>query len=673
MVRFVAWLSVLCIAAIAVFCYGQITLSFDTPSIWRVGLFAVTGLTGLLSVFLFPQFENRRAVLLAIWIPAILLRLLLLPAAVSDDVSRYLFEGKLVRAGISPYAQTADAESIVHYRDAQWGLMNNKDKLTAYPPLAQLIFAAVGAVYYHPLAYKLIFVLADLLALGAILKLLCRRGLSLAFSGFYALNPIVLIAFAGEAHFDSLMIAALIWGLYACEADRTHLAVAFASAATGIKWVALPLIPFFTGKQFWLGVFIAVVTLVLPGIYFLDTIQSLLHGLFAFGGARNFNGMVYDCLFYGMILPRSVCNGIVLFVFLSVIFWRWLWRSRAPLDAHLRWILGTLIVVSPTVHFWYLAWMMPLICLRPSLPWLTLSVTAGSYFFVWVNAAGTLGWSLELWQQYLFWGPFAASCVYEVWSTKGHVLWPGLRPVDLSSPSIAVIIPTLNAEGTLRKALESIERQTIKVSEVIIVDAGSTDSTLQIIDKSLLPIRILESDRGRGIQIAVGIEAAATDWVLVLHADSILPLNAVDCILRSIKYDRTLIGGALGQRFYGTNARLLPIELLNDLRALFTRTAFGDQVQFFHRKTALNYHLMPRQPLMEDVESSWRIREQGGFLFLNQPCQVSNYKWYRGGLFKRVYLVLRLVSKYHWARLRGKQQAEMLSKQLYLEYYSGKK
>lgn len=672
MIRFVAWLSVLCIAAIAAFSYGQITLSFDTPSIWRVGLFAALGLTGLLSVFLFPPFENRRAVLLAIWIPAILLRILLLPTAVSDDVSRYLFEGKLVRAGISPYAQTADAESIVHYRDVQWTLMNHKDKPTAYPPLAQLIFAAVGAMYYHPLAYKLMFVLADLLALGAVLRLLCRRGLSLAFSGFYALNPVVLIAFAGEAHFDSLMIAALIWGLYACEVGRTHLAVALASVATGIKWVALPLIPFFTGKQLWLGAFIAVVTLVLPGIYFLETLPELLHGLFAFGGTRSFNGMVYDSLFYGLSLSRPVCNGIALFVFLSVIFWRWLLRSRTPPDAHLRWILGTLIVVSPTAHFWYLAWVMPLICLRPSLPWLTFSVTAGSYFFVWVNAAGVLGWSLERWQQYLFWGPFALSCIYEVWSTKGRVLWPGLRPVNSSSPSIAVIIPTLNAEETLRKALKSIERQTIKVSEVIVVDAGSADSTLQIIDESLLPIRILASDPGRGIQIAAGIEAAATDWVLALHSDAELPLNAVDCILRSVKYDRTIIGGALGQRFQSTNARLLSIELLNDLRALFTRTAFGDQAQFFHRKTALQYHLMPKQPLMEDVESSWRIREQGGFLFLNQPCQVSHYKWHPGGWFKRVYLVLRLVSKYRWARLRGKQRAEMLSKQLYLEYYSGK-
>ena len=661
------------VAAIIAFSYSQVTVSFDAPSIWRVVLFSVLGVVGLLSVFLFPQFKSGRAVCFAIWIPAILLRVFLLPTDVSDDVSRYLFEGKLVSVGVSPYSQTADAESLVPYRDAQWAMMNHKDKPTAYPPLAQIIFTAIGAVSYQPLAYKLVFVLADLLALGAVLKLLKRRGLGLAFSGFYALNPVVLMAYSGEAHFDSLMVAALMWALCAYEAGHKNWAIALASVATGIKCITLPLMPFFLGRRWIVGAFISAVILLLPAVYFFDSIQALLHGLFAFGGMRNFNGMVYDCLLYGVGLPRHVCNGSVLGVFAAVILWRWLWRDRAPLDSHLRWILGTLIVVSPTMHFWYLAWMVPLVCLRPSLPWLTFSITAGSYFFVWINASGESGWSLELWQQYVFWGPFVLSCMYEVWSTKGRVLRPTVRSVGSNAPSVAVIIPTLNAAVTLREALESIQRQTIEVSEVIVVDAGSTDTTLQILDTSSLPIRVLSSDRGRGVQIAAGIEVAETDWVLVLHADAVLAVNAVECILRAVSCDRTIIGGALGQRFKGQTPELLPIEVLNDMRALFTRTAFGDQVQFFHRATALRYELMPKQPLMEDVESSWRMREQGGFVFLNQPCVVSHAKWNPQEWLKRFSLVMRIVSKYRWTRMRGRRHAEALSEELYTEYYSIKK
>lgn len=616
-----------------------------------------------------PQFKSDQSVLLAIWIPAILLRLFLLSTAVSDDVSRYLFEGKLVRAGINPYAQTANAESVTKYRDVHWEMMNHKDKQTAYPPLAQLAFAAIGAVSYQPLTYKLIFVLADLLTLGAILKLLKMRGLSLAFSGFYALNSVVLIAFAAETHFDSLMIAALIWALCAYESGRFYLAATWISFATGIKWITLPLIPFFTVKRPASGTLIVLILFLLPAVSFFDSIQGLLHGLFVFGGTGNFNGLAYDGLLHGANLPRSLCNGIVLVIFAAVVLWRWLWRKHASLDSHLRWILGTFIVVSPTVHFWYLTWILPLVCLRPSLPWLTFSITAGSYFFVWINASENGVWELQRWQQCMFWGPFALACIYEVWSTNGRVLWPVLRSVQSTTPNVAVIIPTLNAAANLADALESISYQTVDVAEVIAVDAGSTDATLQQLAKSSFPIKVLSSNRGRGIQIATGIEAAKADWMIVLHADAILTPNAIECVLRAISSDRTIIGGALGQRFNNETLELLPIELLNDLRALFTRTAFGDQVQFFHRDTALNYQLMPKQPLMEDVESSWRTRECGGFVFLNQPCTVSFDKWDPRKWLKRFCLVVSFICKYRWTRVRGRRHAEALSKKLYAEYY----
>ena len=722
-IRFLVWLGLLSVAAVAAFFYGQVTVSFDTPSWWRVSWFPVIGLAGTLSVFLFaspspadlrPQFKGGRAVVLAIWIPAIVLRLLMLPTAVSDDVSRYLFEGKLVREGISPYAQSADAESIAQYRDAQWQAMNHKDKPTAYPPLAELAFAAIGGVSYQSLAYKIAFVLADLLTLGAVLQLLRRRGLSLAFSGLYALNPIVLIAYAGEAHFDSLMVAALVWAVCAAEAGRTQWAVALVSVATGIKWITLPLIPFFAGKRLVVGAVIAVGVLLLPALYFCDGLDSLLNALFAFGGTRSFNGLLYDCLLLGLNVPRAVCSGIVMVLFAAVILWRWLWRERAPLDCHLRWILGALIVLSPTVHFWYLAWLLPFVCLRPSLPWVTFSLTGGVYFCVWMNA----DWCLELWQQCLFWGPFVLACVYEVWSTNGRCVWPVCRrgargsdtPVALFSPQpsteqrdksvastslkqlpgedradgvtgkvdarplqIAVVIPTLNAAAELPDALASVERQSVAVSQVVVVDAGSTDETVQLAESSSLPVTVLTSRRGRGVQIATGIEAARADWVVVLHADAVLAPNAIECLVRAVGGDRSMIGGALGQRFAAGNPELLPIELLNDLRAVFSRTAFGDQVQFFHRETALRYELMPKQPLMEDVESSWRTRECGGFVFLSQPCLVSHQKWDPQEWLTRFRLVMRIVSKYRWARMRGRRHAEALSEELYAEYYSVRK
>jgi len=672
-IRMWAWLLLLSVASVAVFTYGQVTVCFDTPSLWRVGLFPVIGLAGLLSVFLFPSFKHKRSVLLAIWIPAIVLRVLLLPAAVSDDVNRYLFEGQLVRSGVNPYAQTADAATLESYRDVYWQAMNHKDKPTAYPPLAELAFAAIGGIWYHPLAYKLVFILADLLTLGAVLQLLLRRGLSLAFSGFYALNPIVLLAYAAEAHFDSLMVAALMSALCVHQAGRQQLAVALASVATGVKWIALPFIPFFAGKRLVVGGLVALAVLLLPALYFKDSLGDLLQALFAFGGTRSFNGFFYELLLRGANFPRSLCSGIVMALFALVILWRWLWRDRASVECHLRWMLAALIVLSPTVHFWYLAWILPLVCLCPSLPWITFSLTGGIYFFVWPNAQGERGWSLDLWQQSVFWAPFVIACLYELWSTRGRIVLPVLRPADAVDAEVAVVIPTLNAAADLPRALASIRRQTVAVREVLVVDAGSSDATVQIASAASLPAQVLYSDRGRGLQIATGLEAAQADWVIVLHADAELAPNAVDCLLRAVEGNRDVLGGAMGQRFAEGNPELLPIELLNDLRAQFTRTAFGDQVQFFHREMAVRCALMPKQALMEDVESSWRTREQGGFLFLGLPCLVSHRKWNPQDWFKRFKLVMRLVSRYRWARMRSSADAEALSEQLYAEYYSVRK
>lgn len=670
--RVIVWLVLLASSSGVAALYASVTPTFDASSLWRVGLYALLGILGIGMVFLMPRYSGWKLAVLGIWLPAILLRLLLLPTAPSDDVNRYLWEGGLVADGLSPYLQTADADSLQQYRDGYWQAMNHKDKLTAYPPLSELSFAAIATIAYHPLAFKLVFVIADLLVLAAVLSLLRARGLSEAYAGLYAFNPIVLISFAGEAHFDALMLALLVWAVWAYEKKRINLALALAALATGIKWVTLPLIPFFglcrKPLDYVRVSVIAALLLLLPALLFWDSLPALVDGLFKFGGTRSFNGPIYDTLLLALGLPRLACTAVVLACFGLIVLWRWSQREQSTVDAHCRWILGALIVLSPTVHFWYLAWILPFVCLRPSLPWLTLSVSSALYFFVWINPS----WELLLWQRVLFWLPFFLAVLYEVWSTRGRVIFPVKRGTD-EVACIAVVIPTWNVEKPLKLALKSLEEQSVLPVEVICVDAGSTDGTLDAAKSSTLPVRVIDSEKGRGQQIAAGIEVAQATWVCVLHADAILPPHAMEWIVKQVTADPSIIGGAMGQRFEANQRELLPIEVLNDLRGLFTRTAFGDQVQFVHRAIALEHQLMPEQPLMEDVELSWRIRELGGFAFLSRPCLVSHRSWKPSEWFKRFRLVMRLVTRYRVARLSNRSKAEALSHELYQEYYTKRK
>lgn len=668
-VRWLFWTVSLLAASLAAIAYVFATPSFDAPGGPRVLWFVLLGVFGFASIFLAPRLSSPRTLWLLIFMPALLLRCLLFPAPPSDDVNRYIWEGQLVREGVSPYAHKADAPEWVAYRNEFWAGMNNTDKRTAYPPMTELIFAVTTTTAYPVAAFKVWILLADLLALAGIVFLLRRRGLPDLYAGFYAFNPVVLIAFAAEAHFDVFMVAALVWGLWAFEAGHKKYAVACVALATGLKWVTLPLLPFFSRFSYGRSLIIVATVWLLPALFFWETLPNLIRGLFEFGSGVSFNGPIYELLFRGVGLSRELSLLLVVASFGGLVLWRWIGRARFAMDSQIRWVLGALLVCAPTVHFWYLAWIIPFVCLRPTVPWVLLSISSGAYFMVWSQAAEGGAWGLSPVQQSWFWGPFVLGLLYELWSTRGRCVSAPERIEGTAPQSVAVVIPTLNAASHLGRALESLAEQSPKVSEVILVDGGSTDGTLAVAKAAPFEVTVLPGEKGRGSQIARGIEAATAEWVIVLHADARLEPGSVQVLLRAVRATPRVVGGAFGQRFEGGAGELVPIEVLNDLRALFTRTSFGDQIQFFHRSSAVRGQLMPSQPLMEDVESSWRVREQGEFLFLGYPSEVCHRRWRATAWLQRFALVMRLVSRYRMARLRSRAEAGRLSHELYQEYY----
>lgn len=85
---------------------------------------------------------------------------------------------------------------------------------------------------------------------------------------------------------------------------------------------------------------------------------------------------------------------------------------------------------------------------------------------------------------------------------------------------ISVVIPTLNAAKTLAATLTALVPAAVDglVREVVVVDGGSTDATLDIAEDA--GARVLRSERGRGRQLAAGCAAARGPWLLALHADT---------------------------------------------------------------------------------------------------------------------------------------------------------
>ena len=607
----------------------------------------------------FPDgLSQKRAVMLILGI-SVIARLLMAGFPTSDDVNRYLWEGKLLLEGESPYATVADDPTLEKFRDTYWEGMNHKDKKTAYPPLALAVFAGLNLISYHPWIYKFFFGLMDLATLGVLMRILLRRRLPIRNSLIYALSPLTILTFSGEAHFDSLFIFLTLSSLYLYEQGKLSWAWLILGLSIQIKIMSVLIIPLLfwkyrSSKSLWL-----LVTGALPCLFFFKDLPALAHGILHFGGNMSHNGSL-NHLFIDLLGSRDSASKLSLLLLTIVVLVVSL-RTKDVVKGSF-FIFGALVLLSPTVHYWYLSWVLPFVVLFPSLPWLVLFALSGFYFSAWAHFGETGEWYQPMVYQRIQWIPF-----YFLWIPS---FLQGVRKVAQNRRiqkinTISVVIPTLNESTQLRSCLNALARSIIPAEHIFVVDGGSRDDTKSIVQE--FPVNFLESERGRGCQIAVGVNASKSDVILVLHADALLPANSVSNIVEALNDNPYAVGGAIGQRFAskGPKPVLLLVEALNDFRAAWMGSSFGDQGQFFRRDAIDRAGGFPNIPLMEDVELTALLEKEGDHLLLDGNLICSARRWETDNATKRFLQVLSLVIRYRFLRLLGKDP----SRKLFEEYY----
>jgi rSAM/selenodomain-associated transferase 2 len=92
---------------------------------------------------------------------------------------------------------------------------------------------------------------------------------------------------------------------------------------------------------------------------------------------------------------------------------------------------------------------------------------------------------------------------------------------DATRPRVGVVVPTLNAQKTLPATLAAISDLggALDVA-LVLVDGGSTDLSPDFADT--FGVRLVRTEKGRGVQLAAGADAVAGDWLLFVHADTVL-------------------------------------------------------------------------------------------------------------------------------------------------------
>jgi hypothetical protein len=145
--------------------------------------------------------------LVIFWSVAVLLRLMAIPLAPSDDVWRYQWEGRVQSAGFNPYLNAPDDPKLESLRtdSPEWQRINHREYRVVYPPGAELLSKCLTRISDRPLFYKLLFAAADLATIGVLLSLIGGRS-RYSEAAWYAWNPLVVYSFAGAAHFDSLVV-----------------------------------------------------------------------------------------------------------------------------------------------------------------------------------------------------------------------------------------------------------------------------------------------------------------------------------------------------------------------------------------------------------------------------------------------------------------------------------
>ncbi|MGH8903601.1 MAG: glycosyltransferase 87 family protein [Egibacteraceae bacterium] len=305
--------------------------------------------------------EPRAGLLLVLGAGA-LFRLVLVPTppVLSDDLYRYLWDGRVQAAGINPYAHPPNAPELEPLRDeAVWPRINRPHAPTIYPPATQAVFTSAWWLGLRtPTAWKIVTAVVDIAAMLLLARLLGELGRDRRAVVAYAWNPMPVLAFGHSGHVDAFVVLGLVAAGLAWRAGalrRLGLCLGLAAAVKLYPLIALPaFVRDVRGR--WSTRRAATVSALAVGVVAASYLPVATLGSRAFGyltaGYLLEEGYTTGrrfLLFRALGLDGRLLGPLLLAAVVVVAL-----RSRRPAPTRAAWVLGAVAIVTLS-YPWYAA------------------------------------------------------------------------------------------------------------------------------------------------------------------------------------------------------------------------------------------------------------------------------------------------------------------------------
>ena len=332
--------------------------------------------------------------------------------SLSTDIYRYIWEGRVIAAGLNPYSMPPNHPSLKHLQLDQDKNINFPDIPAIYPPVSLFFFAGLSQISTHPLFYKIAINLIDMALCILLVFFLRQKQLPPERVFIYALHPLVLLEIGHSGHGDPLGILFLFLSLFLLYQSKPFLWSLVLSIYS--KFIAVVAIPLLKPKQ----IPHALLLLILCGIFFYSPFRGPLadrtEAIQTYSQYWKFNDSIFSIVLFVCKNPL-VARWMVGLAFISIwIGTTWHVHRRkdyANILNPLFILIQAWICLSPTVHPWYLLWILPFCTFFNRPHWILLSyLIIFSYWALTTIDSNTQTWMEAKWPRMVEYIPF-----YLVW------------------------------------------------------------------------------------------------------------------------------------------------------------------------------------------------------------------------------------------------------------------